>query len=179
MTDSEYPLNPNDYTPGHVANYFLWKAQSEGKTITPLKLIKLVYIAYSWNLVMYKNRLFEERIEAWKYGPVIPSLYHEFKRFGSNSIDTFATELSLGSGESSPVFPAIEMYREEGGVVDAVWQNYGDKTGEELSNITHKGSPWLDAWKKGKNAPLDDKKIVQRSRPVVIAFLKELEGRNV
>ena len=34
-----------------VANYFLEKAEQEGKPITPLQIQKLVYIAYGWYLL--------------------------------------------------------------------------------------------------------------------------------
>lgn len=34
------------YTPQHIANYFLERAEREGVRVSPLKLIKLVYIAY-------------------------------------------------------------------------------------------------------------------------------------
>lgn len=70
------------YLPAHIANFFLWNADKEGiKDMTPMKLIKLVYISYAWSLAIYQNKLFNERIEAWRYGPVIPSIYHEFKRW--------------------------------------------------------------------------------------------------
>ena len=76
------------YTAFHIANYFLWRAWEEGVEVTPLKLIKLVYIAYGWNLVLNKDRpkLFEERIEAWKYGPVIPSVYHDKQKESQDHI---------------------------------------------------------------------------------------------
>lgn len=50
-----------------------------------LKLIKLVYLAYGWSIAL-DYRLFDEPIVAWKHGPVIRSLYHEFKHFGAAPI---------------------------------------------------------------------------------------------
>jgi len=37
---------------------------------------------------LFFNRfLFREEIEAWKYGPVIPGIYHQFKMFRDKLID--------------------------------------------------------------------------------------------
>ena len=69
------------YTAAHIANYILRYFHVNKKEITHLKLQKLLYIAYGWNLVLNKEhpRLFDESIQAWKLGPVIPSVYYYYK----------------------------------------------------------------------------------------------------
>ena len=37
-------------------------------------------------LRILKKPCFYENIEAWKYGPVVPNVYSEFKMYGSNDI---------------------------------------------------------------------------------------------
>ena len=64
-----------------VANCFLDIADAQSRPITPLKIQKLVYIAHGWHLAIYEEPLIVELVEAWKWGPVIPLLYHEFKNF--------------------------------------------------------------------------------------------------
>jgi uncharacterized phage-associated protein len=51
----------------NVAKWFVDKAAKEGKTLTPLQLMKLVYIAHGWMLGTYGRPLIKDRIEAWKY----------------------------------------------------------------------------------------------------------------
>lgn len=46
------------YTPQHVANFFLDRAEEEGFPLTQLKLMKLVYIAYGWHLAITGEALF-------------------------------------------------------------------------------------------------------------------------
>jgi uncharacterized phage-associated protein len=58
-----------------VADAILKIAKEQGKPLTPLKLMKLVYIAHGWHMAIENQDLFNNRIEAWKYGPVIPDLY--------------------------------------------------------------------------------------------------------
>ena len=173
----KFPLIKNNYTPDHIANYFLLKAWNEGSEITPMKLIKLVYIAYGWNLAINEERLFEEKIEAWRYGPVIPSIYREYKRFGSNQIpkNHFSAEIDLGTGEvlSVPVVNNDDINTKQ--LLDAVWQCYQNKTGVNLSNITHEiGSAWDIAWREKPNTTLDNDIIKRRSQKAVEKYMKQM-----
>src|SRR5215467_7486621 len=78
-----------------VANEFLYLAKEERRPVTPMQLLKLVYFAHGWYLALTGERLIDERVEAWKYGPVVPSIYHEFKRFGNEPITEYATETKV------------------------------------------------------------------------------------
>lgn len=164
----EQPFKEAEFTAAHVANYFLWRAWEEDAKITPMKLLKLVYIAYGWNLVINRQRLFEEKIEAWRHGPVIPSLYHEYKNYGKNPIpkgnydsqydyDKLSGELKLND------IPIIED-KEITKVLSSVWKNYGQRDGVYLSKITHSpSSPWSVVYEEDKNKTLDDNAIARRS----------------
>lgn len=138
------------YTPQHVANFFLEKAESENVPLSQLKLIKLVYIAYGWYLALKNAKLFNEQIEAWKHGPVIPSIYHEFKDYGQNPIDRFAYELDLDTYEA--VIPKIPADDEETRLIlTKVWAAYKKFTGWTLRNKTHEpDSPWSRVYKEGQ-----------------------------
>ena len=63
-----------------IANYFIDKANSvqrQENDLTLLRLVKYVYIAYGFALAILKKKIIDERfdkVEAWKYGPVIPSV---------------------------------------------------------------------------------------------------------
>ena len=67
-----------------VANVLLSTARAQQKSLTPLQLMKLAYMSHGWMLAMTGKPLFNNRIEAWKYGPVIPDLYTQIKKYGSN-----------------------------------------------------------------------------------------------
>ena len=72
-----------------MANYFIELAQKDGHEIRPLRLMKLVYIAHGFMLAMLDRSVLNprfDRVEAWKYGPVIPSVYHSFKGYGASPI---------------------------------------------------------------------------------------------
>jgi uncharacterized phage-associated protein len=172
-------MKKNKYNPYHIANYILWRAWKENIEITPMKLIKLIYIAYGWNLVINNDSpLFDEKILAWKYGPVIPSIYHEFKRFGNLPIPKghYATDFDIERGEieSVPIVP--EDDQDVLRVLNALWGSYKNKSGIELSKITHQeGGAWDKAYKKGagENQPLNDFDIKRRSLEAINSLIEQ------
>lgn len=72
-----------------VANYFIDLAQKDNKPIHLLGLVKRVYIAHGFALALLGRELLDSRfdkVEAWRYGPVIPSVYHSFKQYRTKEI---------------------------------------------------------------------------------------------
>jgi uncharacterized phage-associated protein len=103
--------------------------------LTPMKLQKLVFYTYGWFYALTGDKLFEEKFEVWKYGPVIRSLYQRFKERGMDHIDVDSLE--------SPFQPLEEDIKN---LVAKIWNIYGHRTAVELSNSTHvKDGPWRKA----------------------------------
>ena len=67
-----------------VANSILRRGFKEKRDITPMKLQKLMYFVFKKFYQETGERLFPERFEAWRYGPVIDNVYQVFKKYGSN-----------------------------------------------------------------------------------------------
>jgi len=147
------------YTPQHIANYFLQRARSEGEKISPLKLLKLVYIAYGWNIALTKgDKLFDEPIEAWEHGPVVPTLYHEFKHYGRNAI----TELSEEYDAEMAHFTIPEVDDEDTKLIlSKVWAAYKHFSPWTLRNKTHEeDGPWDRVYDRHmRSNPLNDDDI--------------------
>tara|TARA_R110002110_G_scaffold37601_5_gene124047 strand:- start:2838 stop:3344 length:507 start_codon:yes stop_codon:yes gene_type:complete len=146
------------YTPQHIANFFLEKADSAGAPITQLKLLKLVYIAYGWHLALKNDRLFDEPIEAWQHGPVVPSIYHEFKHFGKRPITARSLEADLDGDELCLTVPEVpETDASTRFVLEKVWAAYRKFSGWDLRNKTHEeGSPWEKVFKDGERGIIMD-----------------------
>src|SRR6267143_2519586 len=139
------------YSAKSVANYFLELASSKGQGLSPMKLQKLVYFAHGWHLALFHKPLIDERVQAWRYGPVIPSVYHEFKRFGAQSITGTATDLDK-NGLYLPLIP--EEDKQTRAFLNRIWDVYAKFSGVQLSNMTHApGSPWAIAWDEGGGMP--------------------------
>jgi uncharacterized phage-associated protein len=158
------------YPPEAIANNILWLAHREGVPVDPMKLLKLVYIVYGWSLALLKRKLFNDPIEAWKLGPVVPSIYYQFQRFGRDPIPpgeyAYKNQMNDENGEIiDTVRPILDQEDEDVlRVLGVVWRAYKGRKGMDLSRLTHTpDGAWEKAWKKGRNTPLDDKDILRRS----------------
>ena len=69
-----------------ISDYIIVQSRNENMTVSNLKLQQLLYYAQGWHLALWGNKLFNERIEAWIMGPVIPAVYHKFKLYGGSII---------------------------------------------------------------------------------------------
>lgn len=129
--------------PSHVANFFLKNGFSENQRICPMKLIKLVYIGYGWIQAALDEELFDEEIQAWKHGPVIPSLYHEFKIYKDTAITKLSMELD-DEDYTTEINPQIGKEQTEIlFLLDFVWDVYKGFSAWTLRQMTHEdGTPW-------------------------------------
>lgn len=121
-----------------VTNEFIRLAKADERSLTPLQLIKLTYIAHGWMLALYQRPLIIDRVEAWKYGPIIPDLYQLMKRYGAD----FVTDNLPGGNEV--------LSDEERDIIQQVYRVYGHLNGIQLSQLTHQpGTPWHQTWNVG------------------------------
>ena len=117
-----------------VARYILDRAREQGRSLTPMKLIKLVYIAHGWMLGLYGLPLIREDVEAWAYGPVVPELYQAVKRFRASPIPPEEVGLPIDEDE----FDEFEI-----GVMNETLDIYGQRSALALSRMTHApDTPW-------------------------------------
>jgi len=137
-----------------IANELIDRAAESRATLTQINIQKLVYFAHGWHLAWSDKPLILDSIEAWQYGPVVRSLYSQFRRFGSDPITEKAMEFGFSSGKFVTSIPSIEL-TDEGvyarNVVGAVWQQYGKLAPFKLVELTHAaGSPWERAYTEGR-----------------------------
>jgi len=108
--------------------------------MTTMKLQKLVYYSQAWSIVWDDDVLFQERIEAWKNGPVVRELWNATQgRFRVSEI---------GEGKAKKL---DKIQRE---TVDLVLGFYGDKDAQWLSDLSHMEDPWKDAYRKAQNTEI-------------------------
>ena len=128
-----------------IANYFIQKSDY---TVTPLQLIKIVYISYGYVFAILDKKLFSEKIEAWQFGPVVPSIYHTFKHYKKESITELSTEITFDDNfhfneQTFTMDKESENYEITIQILDKVWDSYKKYTGYELIDLTHKdNTPW-------------------------------------
>jgi uncharacterized phage-associated protein len=139
------------FTATAIANELLDRAADSRSTLTQINIQKLVYFAHGWNLAWRNEPLILESIEAWQYGPVVRTLYDQFRRFGSDPITDRARDFRIDSNGKF-VTPIAAIDQSEPGidarnVVGAIWQQYGSLKPFQLVELTHApNSPWEKSW---------------------------------
>jgi uncharacterized phage-associated protein len=81
----------------NVARYFIVRAYEDGieAEMTNMKVQKLLYYAQSLHLALYDEPLFDEVIQAWRYGPVCPPAYRFYSDFEANQLPIPSKEFLL------------------------------------------------------------------------------------
>ncbi len=116
-----------------VANDFLDLAKRDGEILDPMKIQKLVYLAHGWNLALNGLALINQEVQAWPYGPVIRTLYDEFKRYRASPI---AEKARVPKG----TVPLDESAKR---LIQTVWSKYRPYSAIQLSMFTHEpGYAW-------------------------------------
>lgn len=141
--------NVNPISAIAVANFFIKKARENKQEITPMQLLKLVYIAHGWSLGILDRPLIKNEIEAWRYGPVIPDLYHEFKEYRDKNITNYGSDIIWSPDLHKFIEKVPEQIEDQDNInlLDRVWDVYRKFTGWQLSAITHQdNTPWSIVW---------------------------------
>jgi len=141
----------------NISKYLLSKVNVErfeeiGDGISNLKIQKLLFYIQKTYFSVYEKKIFSDDAEAWRYGPVIPEVYHCFKKYGSNNIDIIEQKPFITSREP--------MSFEKLLVIDFVWDEYSKYSAGTLVDLTHRDEAWLQNYIPNINntIPLQDLK---------------------
>lgn len=123
------------HTASQIAKWFLAHnriaaADVGAEFISNLKLQKLLYYAQGCFLAVTGLPLFEDDIVAWVHGPVVESVYHEYKANGSNGIP-FDED-----------FDYTVFAQDETSLLEEVYDVFGQYSAWKLRNMTHEETPW-------------------------------------
>lgn len=130
------------HTANQVANRLLELADEAGRSLTPMQLIKLVYLCQGWMLGIKGRPLFKESVEAWAYGPVVRNVYEAARKYRDQPVSKKISE------------DEVQLDTEEEDIIQQTFDQYGTLPGLALSTLTHKeGSPWSVTYERhGQNA---------------------------
>ncbi len=96
-----------------------------------MRLLKLTYMAHGWTLAIIEKPLVNDYVQAWRYGPVIPSIYYAFRPFGIYRLDPIQLV------QESAIDSEIDS------LLASVYKLYRNLNANQLSALTHiEGGPW-------------------------------------
>ena len=116
-----------------VANYIIEYEHSKNRMISNLKLQKLLYFVQAQFFIEYGRPCFDDRIEAWSFGPVVVDVYHAYKIYGSLDITKLKDNVN------------VRILYEHQRTIDGVLEEFSDTPVYEMVDITHHQTPWVHA----------------------------------
>lgn len=140
---------------------------------THLKLEKLVYLCYADYLCNIGQKLFTDKIYAYRYGPVIQSIYNKYKIYKSQTITTEGftdkiddiIDLPFDESLKTPMLARV-LFSNNGikaveSIIKTLSKN-GDSSSTTLVGLTHsKDSPWANVY-------TDNKKFVEITDEIIL-----------
>ena len=145
------------YTAKEVAKYVICFCNSNNYAISNLKLQKILYFIQAEFLMDTQKPCFEDQIEAWDFGPVVPNVYFEYRIYGSCNIPC-TTTLQIFTHTISQSARKL---------MDGIITQCAQYSASTLVDITHSQSPWIDAYNHpGHNNPITNDSIMNYFRQV-------------
>jgi uncharacterized phage-associated protein len=129
-----------------LANQFLDWSDRASISVTPMKLQKLVFFTHADFLVRNCRPLIKQEFEAWDYGPVIPSLYSEFKRFRDRPITGRAIAFDPVQAISVPA--RCSLHPDDLDLIQDMFGYYSRLSAVHLSELSHE---FEGAWRQARS----------------------------
>lgn len=140
-----------------VSRYIINYCNEKDYDLSNLKLQKILYFiqAYYISKTEEKAPCFKDKIEAWDFGPVVPVVYHEFKKFGSTNIPRVTTYIVIDENDfwQSEVvhFSDDFLQTPDKERINKLVDNFAKFSTTRLVQITHNQSPWINAYQQPDN----------------------------
>lgn len=123
------------YKASDVARYIIERCKEKNRTVSNLKLQKILYFVQAEFLVTKNQPCFIEAIEAWDFGPVVPKVYFEYRMYGGANIPC------IGKSKVKQLI-SVRDQKILNGIIDECSQY----SASALVEITHNQTPWMEAY---------------------------------
>ena len=138
-----------------VCHYIAYYCHLKGYELTNLRLQKILYFLQLLFLDKIGKPCFNNRMEAWDLGPVVPDAYHHYKKYGAQFIP----------GERTA--DIYEIDEDDKKLIAFVVRALSKYSTFQLVDITHEQKPWKDNY-----VPYDSHEIsVDDIKEFVIVFV--------
>lgn len=135
------------YDAREIANYILDLADERELSLSNMKLLKIIFFAHGWYLAKYNEPLVLDTFQAWNHGPVVSTVYNEFKKFGDRIITDRAKKINLDTGKNVCISPNVEKNIQN--FLKIIVNYYAKYEAIRLSEISHfVGGPWDTVWRR-------------------------------
>ena len=138
-----------------VASELVKRCNGRGRQATNLDIQKLAYFCHGWHLALLGRPLVDEDFDAWRFGPVLPSVYHQFKVFSSNPIPVDHPFVQWQ--------PPLDVNSDSSQLIDRVLDVYGNAGSFQLVSMSHApDGPWAKAWEPSSLSSIIDNESIRQ-----------------
>lgn len=102
-------------------------SHEKANPLSNLKLQQLLYYAQAWHLVFHSDSLFDDEIEAWVHGPVVPCVFTKYCEAGWQPLSKAGSEIVARAH------------------LKDVWRVYGKFDEWRLERLIDSEVPWKEA----------------------------------
>jgi uncharacterized phage-associated protein len=135
------------YEARKLSNLLLAKFNARDFELTNLRMNKLLFFIHAEALLIRQDGLIRNHFEAWQYGPVIQSVFNEFKKYGDQWIREPALYMDYSSGQMTLV-PFDDIASGDVDLICHHFLNYSRFTTGQLVSLSHEvNGPWDIAYR--------------------------------
>ena len=140
-----------------VAKHIIDYSNSNNCGISNLKLQKVLYFVQAEFLVSKPDHspCFADDIEAWDFGPVVPTVYHQYKVYGRASIPSSKSGRTFGYNGAQKISNADQR------IINNMVDKLQDYSASTLVRVTHAQDPWQKAYMCGYNNKITNQSIIE------------------
>lgn len=125
-----------------VADFFISLGNAENEDpMTNMRINKLMYFAQGFHLQRFGTPLFKDEIKAWKYGPVVESIYRKYHPTGRNIITECSPNFNISGFSADDIQLLLDVYNK-----------YRSLSTSRLVEKSHEANtPWARTYVDGEN----------------------------
>lgn len=118
--------------------------------LSNLKLQKMLFFSQALHMKLNGERLFDDEMEAWQFGPVVREVYKKYGVNGSLPISTFKDYNNRFIEELPEDIDHFKLSDDQSVSIIATFINMMDCTSADLIMMCHKTPAWLESWYNGQ-----------------------------
>ncbi|WP_296045239.1 type II toxin-antitoxin system antitoxin SocA domain-containing protein [uncultured Gemmiger sp.] len=138
------------YTAMNIASEIIRQYGERHKSITNLKLQKILYYVQVYSLQNQGRALFDDDFQAWRHGPVIPEVYDIFRKYVSDDIKE-DDQTVLGN--------RIEIDETSKSMIEKIVEKTLPLDAWDMVYKTHETRPWKDTYIPNMNCIITKEQI--------------------
>lgn len=147
-----------------VSRYIINYSNEKEYGISNLKLQKILYLVQAYFLTSTEGHrpCFADPIEAWNFGPVVPTVYHEFKQYGAGDIPSVVSYIEFDPDNiwnSKRIRYETKIQKEDRSRIADVVGRFADFSAHDLLTLVQRQSPWIETYVPGQHNEITNDEI--------------------